>query len=163
MTSGQEPKGKVVLLASPRIVIELYPNELRRTFHVNARISSEKLFDSIPGLQGLQLEMNDVSHDVIQTALEFYEIDGVTGVNLDTYEVGIGISRAFDWEEVTPQVIERVKKLLQWDDCEVREHDSRPVYERSRSMAGVPGLWQIPMFDENFLNFEDEDPEDPEE
>ena len=41
-------------MPAPRIVIEQFPNDLIREFHVNERISSEKLYDSLPGADALK-------------------------------------------------------------------------------------------------------------
>lgn len=130
---------------APRIVIELFPNDLIRDFHVNERISSEKLYDSLPGAEALTYRINDHAPSTIQTALSFYEIEGVTSVSLDIYEVRITISRAFDWDDITPQVIERIKKHLLWEDAEVREHDSRPAYGHG---SGSLDLGDIDLLDD---------------
>ena len=115
-------------MPTPRIVIEQFPNDLIRDFHVNERISSEKLHDSLPGAEALVYLINDHAPSTIWTALSFYEIEGVASVSLDIYEVRVTIRRAFDWDDIAPQVIERIKKHLRWDDAEVRDHDSRPAY-----------------------------------
>ena len=129
----------------PRIVIEQFPNDLIREFHVNERIASEKLYDSLPGADALaRFSVRDHSPATVQTALSFYDIEGITSVSLDIYEVRITISRAFDWDDVTPQVIDLIKKHLHWDDCEVRNHDSRPAYERGRQHGGFE-LPDLPM------------------
>lgn len=112
-------------MPTPRIVIEQFPNDLIRDFHVNERISSEKLYDSLPVADNLaRFAVRDHNPSTIQTALEFYTIEGVTSVSLDIYEVRVTISRAFDWDDITPQVVDLIKKHLQWDDCEVLDHDS---------------------------------------
>lgn len=121
----------------PRIVIMQCPYDRIREFHVNGRIACEKLYDSIPGADALaRFSVRDHTPATIQTALSFYDIEGVTSVSLDIYEVRITISRAFDWDDVTPQVIDLIKKHLHWDDCEVRDHDSRQGYECERSIGG---------------------------
>lgn len=121
----------------PRIVIKHFPYDLIREFHVNERIAAEKLCDSDPGVDSLaRFSIRDHSPATIQTALSFYDIDGVTSVGLNIYEVSITISLAFDWDDVTPQVIDLIKKHLRWDDCEVRDHDSLQDYERGRSIGG---------------------------
>ncbi len=90
-----------------------------------------KLYDSLPGADALAMfAVRDHNPSTIQTALSFYEIEGVTSVGLDIYEVRVTIGRAFDWDDITPQVIEHIKKHLRWDDAEVRDHDSRPAYSR---------------------------------
>lgn len=88
-------------MPAPRIVIEHFPNDLIREFHVNERISSEKLYDSLPGADALKYRIGEVAPSTIQTALSFYEIEGVTSVSLDVYEARIIISPAFDWDEIT--------------------------------------------------------------
>lgn len=127
-------------MPAPRIVIEQFPNDLIREFHVNERISSEKLYDSLPGADALKYRISEVTPPTIQTALSFYEIEGVTSVSLDIYEVRITISPAFDWDEITPQVIDRIKKHLLWDDVEVRSRDSRPAYGYGRPPSDLGDL-----------------------
>lgn len=124
-------------MPTPRIVIEQFPNDLIRDFHVNKRISSEKLYDSLPGADALvRFAVHDHNPSTIQTALSFYEIEGVTSVSLDIYEVRVTISRAFDWDDITPQVIDLIKKHLRWDDAEVRDHDPSPAYSHGSSGFG---------------------------
>lgn len=114
---------------NPRIVVEHHPNDIIRTFHVNQPISSEKLYDTIPGAEAL-VKYAERNHapSTIQTALSFYETGGVTSVSLDIYEVRIMIGRAFDWDDIAPQIIETIKKHLDWDEVEVSDHGSRQVY-----------------------------------
>lgn len=52
-------------MPAPRIVIEHFPNDLIREFHVNERISSEKLYDSLPGADALKYRIGEVAplHD----------------------------------------------------------------------------------------------------
>lgn len=122
---------------APRVVIEQVPNDLIRIFHVNERISSETLYDSLPGVDNLgRFGVRDHNPSTIQTALSFYDIEGVTSVSLDIYQVRVTISRAFDWEDIEPLVVDLVRKHLKWDDCEVRGHDSRPMYGGSPSVGG---------------------------
>ena len=72
-------------MPTPRIVIEQFPNDLIRDFHVNKRISSEKLYDSLPGADTLaKFAVRDHNPSTIQTALSFYEIEGVTSVSPST-------------------------------------------------------------------------------
>lgn len=121
----------------PRIVIDRYPmNNLTRVFYVNDRIASETLVDTISGADYLaKFQVEKHSPATVQTALSFYDIEGVTSVGLSIYEVRVTISLAFDWEDVNPQVIDLIKKHLHWDDCEVRDHVSLPSYERDRSIV----------------------------
>lgn len=48
-------------MPAPRIVIEQFPNDLIREFHVNERISSEKLYDSLPGADALKYRISEVT------------------------------------------------------------------------------------------------------
>ena len=129
---------KSISMPAPRIVIEQFPNGVIRTFHVNERISSEKLYDSLPGADALaRFAAREHNPSTIQTALSFYEVEGVTSVGLDIYEVRVTIGRAFDWADITPQVIDLIKKHLCWDDAEVRDHDSRPVYSLDDVFSGI--------------------------
>ena len=68
-------------MPAPRIVIEHFSNDLIREFHVNERISSEKLYDSLPGADALKYRIGEVAPSTSQTALSFYEIEGVTPVS----------------------------------------------------------------------------------
>lgn len=70
-------------MSRPRIVIEQFPNDLIRDFHMNGRISSEKLYAALPGAEALVFAVRDHDPSTIQTALTFYEIEGVTSVSLD--------------------------------------------------------------------------------
>lgn len=121
----------------PRIVVEYFPNEFIRTFHVSERIVPWRLYSSFSGVDALmRFSSSSIPpHNnpaTVRTALSFYEIDGVVDVGLDAYEVRVTISLAFDWDDVTPKVLSLIKKHLYWDSCEVRNHDSRPAYGRGR-------------------------------
>jgi hypothetical protein len=117
-------------MSTPRIVIESFPNDTIKYFHVNGRISSEKLYDTLPGADALaKFGMNDHAPSTIQTALSFYEIEGVTSIGLDIYEVSVTISPAFKWEEIIPQVVDVIKKQLRLEgEVELLDRDFRPAY-----------------------------------
>ena len=117
-------------MSTPRTVIESFPNETIKYIHVNNRISSEKLYDTLPGADALaKFGMNDHFPSTIQTTLSFYEIEGVTSIGLDIYVVSVAISPAFVWEEIIPQVVDVIKKQLRLEgEAELRDRDFRPAY-----------------------------------
>ena len=117
-------------MSTLRIVIESFPNNTLKYFHVNARISSERLYSTLLHADALaKFGMNDRAPSTIQTALSFYEIEGVTSIGLDIYEVSVTISPAFEWEEIIPQVVDVIKKQLRLEgEVELLYRDSRPAY-----------------------------------
>ena len=121
----------------PRIVIQ-HPSQHHRKFHVNKSISSETLYDTLPGADSLK-KFGSLSCEpnTIETALSFYVIEGVTSVGLAIYEVRITISPAFDWAEIESQVIEIIKKHLQWEDVEISNYEPDQVIGADSSEGGT--------------------------
>ena len=117
-------------MSTPRIVIKSFPNVTLKYFHVNARISSERLYSTLLEADALaKFGMYDRAPSTIQTALSFYEIEGVTSIGLGIYEVSVTISPAFEWEEIIPQVVDIIKKQLCLEgEVELLYRDSRPAY-----------------------------------
>lgn len=123
-------------MRTPRIVIEQFPNELIREFHVNEPISTQKLFDSVSGLESLEkFAVGQYESATIDVARSFYEVEGVTSVSLDIYEVRITIGRAFDWDDIITEVVNRIEKRLSWVDAEILHHDSRVKYGSGYGLA----------------------------
>ena len=137
----RQRSGESITMPIPRIVIEQFPNDLIRKFHINERISYETLYASIPGVDALAMfSERDHSPSTIQTALSFYEIEGVTSISLNIYEVSVTIGRAFDWNDITPGVIDLIKKHLRWDVVEISSHYPRPAYSRGSESLDEGGI-----------------------
>lgn len=56
--------------------------------------------------------------------MKFYDIDSIQSVGLNDYTVEITLERAYDWNELTTQIIDTIKYVVGWadDDGVVVEH-----------------------------------------
>ncbi len=70
---------------------------------------------------------------------DLHAIDGVLNVGLDVYRVQVTIGPAFDWDELTPQLVDVLRAHLGWsEDVEVVTY-SPPEPPRERStFFGIP-------------------------
>lgn len=114
-----------VTTSGPRLVIEVYGNDRKRTYHVNTRIAQERLYNSLSCLESmLKFGYGDNLPETIELAKLFY-VEGVSNVTLDIYEVRIEIANAFHWRDIEPVIIAIIKSILRWDDVEIIYRDNR--------------------------------------
>jgi hypothetical protein len=113
-------------IMATRIRIEVFPgNSVYRKFHVSAMMSSEKLHGGsrLNPFQDMLSSMSgkvELTEDTKATILRFYDIDGISAVGIDSFEVNITRSPAYEWEELEPEIIIVVKSLAKWpEDAEV--------------------------------------------
>lgn len=116
-------------MAPKRIRIELFPNVYFRRFHVTAQISAERLHGGIlggdrhnpfksPFIGDTGVEFSD---DTKSTVMQFYAIDGVETVGLDSKAVEITQEPAYDWGDFESEVIATIKAIVGWgSDDDVR-------------------------------------------
>ena len=98
-------------MAKNRILIDKFThNPQARTFHVTKRLTAHGLSDT------LAKRFKFYPHKMID-ALGW--IEGVEGASIGTFDVRVTIGPAFDWDDITPQVVDCIKEVLGWPDAEV--------------------------------------------
>ena len=107
-----------------RIRVEILPNPDYRKFHVNTVVSSQKIYGGILGgsrhdpFSQTRSKEIEFSEDTKATVMRFYDIDGISCVGLDTYEVDIFRSPAYEWDEIHEQIIDIITEIVCWSDVE---------------------------------------------
>lgn len=115
------------IMSIKRIRIETRVNMEYRDYHVNAVISAEEVWGGLAGADrndpfrqlSLSGKARELTDDTKATIMRLYDIEGVTSVGLNTYEVTLSKSAAFEWSEIDPQVVTVLTELLQWQGCDV--------------------------------------------
>lgn len=94
------------MMIPKRIRIEVYPNNPeRRRYHVNTRIWPTSFTVNVD--------------TVVNLVDDFHAIDGITDANLNTYDISVIRSPAFEWEELEPVIIDTIKAVVGWQDDDV--------------------------------------------
>ncbi len=105
-----------------RIRIESFLNPNMRHYHVTTHVSAERVHGGFLGgnrhepfkQSSFARREQEFSEDTKSTIMRFYDIDGVSGVGLDTFSVEIDRSPAYEWEEIEDAIVAVIKEVADW-------------------------------------------------
>lgn len=80
------------------IKVETHPNQYRRTFHIKEKVAFKEnnMYDDDINLESDKDKLGELG---IKLVSRLFAILGVDSVTISKYDIGVGIAKAFDWEE----------------------------------------------------------------
>lgn len=120
-----------------RIVIEIFPNVEHIRLHCNFEISRIHLSGGLGGDMNKTTDYsgNQAKPEVLELRKALYELPGIDGApGIETYEVSLTKSPAFEWREIVPKAISLLEDFANsnYGEDTLSEYilkDSRPQYE----------------------------------